>query len=133
MSLQHNHYAFDNFFAFRIDYFGNILFGRKYMEKTLIEFAKAKSRYAKTIGDQEINALFQGLVKIVKRYAITQVQEELKRECDMATENFRTTIVDLGIAEERLKKQIERNSYLENIVATQQKKITDLLKKLARK
>ena len=51
----------------------------------------------------------------------------------MATENFRTTIVDLGIAEERLKKQIERNSYLENIVATQQKKITDLLKKLARK
>lgn len=103
------------------------------MEKTLIEFAKAKSRYAKTIGDQEINALFQGLVKIVKRYAITQVQDELKRECDMATENFRTTIVDLGIAEERLKKQIERNSYLEHIVATQQKKITDLLKKLARK
>ncbi len=103
------------------------------MEKTLIDFERAKSKYAKNIGDQEINALFSGLVKIVKRYAITQVEGDLKRECAMAQDNFRSTLVDLQLAEEKLKKQTERTKYLEGVVASQQEKIARLLKKLARK
>lgn len=103
------------------------------MEKMLIDFEKAKSKYAKNIGDQEINALFSGLVKIVKRYAIMQVESDLKKECVVAQDNFRSTLIDLQKAEEKLKKQSDRIMYLENIVASQQGKIAKLLKKLARK
>lgn len=100
------------------------------MEKTLIDFAKAKSKYAKSIGDKEINALFSGLIKIVKRYAITQVQDDIKRECAMAQENFRTSIVDLQLAEEKIKQQEDKLKYMENVVLCQQEKIATLIKKL---
>ena len=103
------------------------------MEKTLIDFEKARSKYAKNIGDQEINALFSGLVKIVKKYAITQVENDLKRECLMAQNNFRTTLVDLQLAEEKLKKQADEIKHLENVIEAQQKKNAALLKKLASK
>ncbi len=51
----------------------------------------------------------------------------------MAQDNFRSTLVDLQLAEEKLKKQTERTKYLEGVVASQQEKIARLLKKLARK
>lgn len=132
MILRHKQSSFDNFLGLKYEFLA-IFFVGENMEKTLINFEKAKSKYTKSIGDQEINALFSGLVKIVKRYAITQVEGDLKRECAMAQDNFRSTLVDLQLAEEKLKKQTERTNYLENIVASQQEKIARLLKKLARK
>ena len=64
------------------------------------------------ITDNEINALFMGLIKIVKKAAKESADEELKRECFEANQNFRQTIIDLNKTESELKKVCEVNKQL---------------------
>ena len=69
----------------------------------IINFDFARNRLNKKITDDDINALFSGLVKIVKRSAIDSVEQELKTECNEANENFRATLIDLNKKEAELK------------------------------
>ncbi len=99
----------------------------------VINISKAKDKLNKKISDNEINALFMGLIRIVKKAAIENANIELKTECDMANENFRQTIIDLNKKEAELKKVQEVNIQLKEKVESQQKQICLLLDKLSKR
>lgn len=98
--------------------------------KNIINIATAKAKNSNVIGDQELNALFLGLVRIVKKTALENVSKDLKQECKMATENFRQTLIDLNKTEEQLKKEQIKNLALKQQVESQKEQICKLLKEL---
>lgn len=100
-------------------------------QKKVINISSAKHIMNKKISDDEINALFLGLIKIVKKAAIENANEELKNECKEATENFKQTIIDLNKKEAELKKVYEINSELNLKIESQQQQICLLLEKLS--
>ncbi|MBQ9792657.1 MAG: hypothetical protein IJW32_02785 [Clostridia bacterium] len=102
-------------------------------DNKVISIIKAKQELNKNITDNEINALFMGLIKIVKKAAIENANAELKSECLEATQNFRQTIVDLNKKEMELKKAYELNQELNLKVKNQQEQICLLLDKLSRR
>lgn len=97
------------------------------MEK-IIDFARAREKIEGKIGDKEINALFLGLTKIVKKSARESAERELKKECEEARENFIQTLKEVQEKEIRLKKEIEMNKTLTKKVESQQKQICFLVK-----
>ena len=99
----------------------------------VINISNAKDKLSKKISDSEINALFMGLVKIVKKAAIDNANIELKTECEVANQNFRQTIIDLNKKEAELKKMHEINIELNKKIESQQKQICLLLDKLSKR
>lgn len=107
---------------------------RKLEEKgKIINFDFEKNRLNKKITDDDINALFSGLVKIVKKSAMENVATELKIECNEANENFRTTLIDLNKKEAELKMLQEENRELNLKLEAQKEQICMLLQKLSNK
>ncbi len=53
--------------------------------------------------ESDINSLFLGLVKLVKKQATMQVSSNLKQECERANEALRKTLVQLSEKENELK------------------------------
>ncbi len=95
----------------------------------IIDFAKAKEKFEyKMIGDKEINSLFLGLVKIIKKSAVQNVSREIKCECEQAKSNFTQTLKELHETEIQLKKEINMNKTLQKKVESQQKQICFLVK-----
>lgn len=105
--------------------------GEENMEEKIININSAKQNLNKKITDNEINALFLGLIKIIKKAAIENANEELKNECREATQNFRQTIIDLNKREAELKKAYEINKELNLKIESQQQQICLLLEKLS--
>lgn len=105
----------------------------KPMQQNVINITKAKRDMNKKITEREINALFLGLVKIIKKSAQENMEEELKTEVEEATQNFRQTLIDLNKKEVELKKAIELNRELNLKVESQQQQICLLLDKLSQR
>jgi len=101
--------------------------------KNIININTAKQKFTRTISDSEINALFMGLVKIIKKNALENANEELKTECQQANENFRQTIIDLNKKESELKKVCKVNEELNKKITSQQQQICELLEKLSKR
>ena len=99
--------------------------------ENIININYAKQKLNKKITDSDINALFMGLVKIVKKSAIESAEQDLKQECDEANENFRQTLVDLNKKEAELKIMQEQNRELNLKVEAQKEQICKLLQKLS--
>lgn len=99
----------------------------------VINIIKAKQDLNRNITESEINALFMGLLKIVKKTAIESANEDLKQECKEATQNFRQTIVDLNKKEVELKKAYEINKELNLKIESQQQQICLLLERLSKR
>ena len=98
--------------------------------KNIIEFEKAKENMKKNISDGEINALFMGLLKIIKRTAYQNANSQILQDCIMANENFRQTLKELQQTQISLKKEQEEKLNLLNIVEKQKEQICNLVKKL---
>lgn len=103
----------------------------KKKQQNIINFASAKTKFGKGITDSDINALFMGLVRIVKKQAEQAANSELKEECKFATENFRQTLIDLNKTEALLKKEQQKNAELCVKLESQKKQICGLLKELS--
>ena len=99
----------------------------------VISITKAKTQLNKKITDSEINALFMGLIRIIKKSAIESVNSELKSECEFATQNFRQSIIDLNQKEVELKKVYKLNQELNLKIENQKKQICLLLEKLSQR
>lgn len=99
--------------------------------KNIINIATAKAKNNNSISDNELNALFLGLVRIVKKTALENVSKDLKQECKMATENFRQTLIDLNKTEALLKKEQVKNLALSQQIDAQKDQICKLLKELS--
>lgn len=103
----------------------------KKKQQNIINFASAKTKFGKGITDSDINALFMGLVRIVKKQAEQSANADLKEECKFATENFRQTLIDLNKTEALLKKEQQKNIELSAKLESQKKQICSLLKELS--
>ena len=103
------------------------------MQQNVINITKAKKEMNKKITESEINALFLGLVKIIKKSAQENADEELKTEVEEATQNFRQTLIDLNKKEVELKNAIEVNKQLNLKIENQQQQICLLLDKLSKR
>ena len=100
-------------------------------QENIINFASAKTKFGKGITDSDLNALFLGLVRIVKKQAQQSADADLKQECKFATENFRQTLIDLNKTEAMLKKEQQKNAELCLKLESQKKQICGLLKELS--
>ena len=96
--------------------------------QNVIDFANARQKFdKKSISESEINSLFMGLLKIIKKSAIESANIDLKCECNEAKQNFADTLKELHdtqIETNRQKKLIMR---LENKIEVQQKQICYLV------
>lgn len=107
---------------------------KKVEEKNkIINFDFVRNKLNKKITEDEINALFSGLVKIVKKSALENAEIELKTECNEANENFRSTLIDLNKKEQELKILQEENRELNLKIEAQKEQICSLLQKLSNK
>lgn len=80
--------------------------------KRIIDFSLAKKKYDRKLSRDDINALFLGLAKIVRKNAIEEVSGDIKRECEEAKQNFAMTLKDLSKAESMVKKLSSENAKL---------------------
>ncbi len=99
----------------------------------VIDFERAKENMKKRIKEGDIDSLFLGLVKIVKKWAISEIEQDLKTECEHAKKNFYDTLKELHSTQILLKE--ERVSNYKNLekIDEQQKQICYLLSKLGEK
>ena len=99
----------------------------------VIDFERAKENMKKRIKEGDIDSLFLGLVKIVKKWAISEIEQDLKTECEQAKKNFYDTLKELHSIQILLKE--ERVSNYKNLekIDEQQKQICYLLSKLGEK
>ncbi len=104
----------------------------KDVKENIINFAKVKGRYGRKISEEEINALFMGLLKIVKKSA-EEASQQLKEECDAASENFRSCLIELNATQMDLKKEREEKESLMMKLEMQQQQICRLLRKWSAK
>ena len=100
------------------------------IRQNVVDFAKAKQKIKSRINDKDINALFLGLAGIVKKNAMEQVSSELKKECKVANQNFRQTLMDLNKAESTVRSLEMENMSLKDKIELQQKQICYLVKKM---
>ena len=89
----------------------------------------ARKRYDKTLKKDDINALFLGLAKIVRKNAINEVNQDIKRECEEAKQNFTMTLKDLNDAESKVKKLLQENAKLNVLVESLRQQICTLMSK----
>ena len=100
-------------------------------DEKIICIEEGRTSCEKQISDDEINALFLGLAKIVKKAALESANKELRAECEMSKENFRITLIDLNRTQMELKKSRTEISKLNAKIENQQKQICNLMKKLS--
>lgn len=107
--------------------------GENMDKKKVISFKRAKESIKKRIKEEDINSLFLGLLKIAKKWAISEVEDEIKEECEEAKKNFVETLKELHDTQIKLKREkVTSYKYLEKI-ELQQKQICALIGKLAEK
>ena len=109
----------------------NLLKG-KYMEEKnnkIINIASIKNTKNKLLTESDIMALFLGLVKLIKKNASLEVEDEIKKDCLEANYNFRQTLIDLNKTEALLKKEQEKNLKLSNKIIQEEKKFCLLFNK----
>ena len=99
----------------------------------VINIASVKNIKNKPLTESDITALFLGLVKLIKKNASLEVEEELKKDCCEANENFRQSLIDLNKTESLLKKEQEKNLVLSNKLLREQKKFCLLFEKYIKK
>lgn len=97
--------------------------------KNVINIASVKTLKNKPLTDSDINALFLGLVKLIKKNATLEISEDIKKDCFEANENFRQSLIDLNRTEALLKKEQEKNIKLENKILEEEKKFCLLFDK----
>lgn len=104
---------------------------RRQIDDKIISIEEGRMSEQKQISDEDINALFLGLARIVKKAAIESADKELRQECQISKENFRTTLIDLNKTQVELKKSQEEIAKLNAKIERQQNQICNLLKKLS--
>ena len=102
-------------------------------EEKVINIASVKSNKNKPLTDSDINALFLGLVRLIKKNAYLEVSKDLKKDCFEANENFKKSLIDLNRVEVMLKKEQEKNLKLETKILEEEKKFCLLFDKYVRK
>lgn len=80
------------------------------LEENVIQFKKPENQ----INDKDINSLFLGLVKLVKKTAEENLQKTLVRDLEFANSSLRKTLVKLSSAEEKILEFEKWNKKLEN-------------------
>lgn len=96
-------------------------------EFKVINIESAKNSLSKKLTDSDINSLFLGLIRLVKKTAQENVNKELKDDYINATNNFRQTLIDLNKIEIKLKREQQKNVELEILVESQKEQICYLL------
>ena len=91
-------------------------------EEKIINISTIKNVKNKVLTESDINALFLGLVKLIRKNANLEVSEELKKDCFEANENFRQSLIDLNRVEIQLKKEQEKNLMLTKKLDNEQKR-----------
>lgn len=102
----------------------------KVQDKKVINIASIKNKKNMSLTDSDINALFLGLVKLIKKTTMQNVSEDLKNDCVQANQNFRQSLIDLTNTQNLLKKEQQKNLELTVLIEEQKAKICLLLKKL---
>lgn len=77
------------------------------------------------ITDSDINSLFLGMVKLIKRKAEEDVSEKLKSECEFANETLRKTLVSLNEKEKLIESLNRLNSDLQTKVKELSEKLIE--------
>ncbi len=98
--------------------------------KKVINIAAIKNKNNRVLTDSDINSLFLGLVKLIKKTTMQNINESLKKDCVQANENFRQSLIDLTNTQNLLKKEQQKNLELTVLIEEQKAKICLLLKKL---
>ena len=91
-------------------------------EQKIINISSVKNLKGRPLSESDINALFLGLVKLIKKNANFEVSEDLKKDCLEANENFRQSLIDLNRAESMLKKEQEKNLMLTKKLSEEQRR-----------
>ena len=84
-----------------------------------------KPKINTTLSESDINNLFLGLVKVIKKNALEQVNKNLVSECEWANDTLRKTLVTLNEKEQTIKALSLKNTVLS-------KKLMDLTNEVAR-
>ena len=100
--------------------------------RNVINIASIKTLKNKPLTDSDINALFLGLVRLIKKNVTLEISEDLKKDCYEANENFRQSLIDLNKTEALLKKEQEKNIKLEHKILEEEKKFCLLFEKFAK-
>ncbi len=100
-------------------------------KEKVINFSKESQKFKKKrIKEDEINSLFLGLLKIVKKWAIQEIDFELRSECEEARSNFTETLKELHETQISLKREKVENYKLHEKIERQQKQICLLISQL---
>lgn len=62
--------------------------------------------------EEEISLLFCGLVRLIRNTAITEINQQLKRECEFATQNYHAALKVIAGRDEQIKKLKDINKTL---------------------
>ena len=84
-----------------------------------------KPKNEQELTDNDINNLFLGLVRVIKKNAVKQVSKQLVSECEWANSTLRKTLVTLNSKEETIQSLNLKNTVLS-------KKLVDLTEEVAR-
>lgn len=92
----------------------------------------------KTLTDSEVQSLFMGLVRLVKRNAIEESEEKYKRQITLANDNLRKAITELNnrerdfsrLKEDYLKIKLENSKLLDSMLKLRCEKANKLRIKL---
>ena len=95
-------------------------------EEKVINISTVKGVKNKLLTESDINALFKGLVRLIRKNASLEVEKEIKKDCMEANENFRQTLIDLNKTENLLKKEQEKNLALTKKLDNEQRKFCKL-------
>ena len=103
---------------------------RNYLTKQKLKVKKAdilqfKPKIEQELTDSDINNLFLGLVKVIKKNAVKQVKKQLINECEWANSTLRKTLVTLNNKEQTIQALNLKNTMLS-------KKLIDLTEEIAR-
>ncbi len=106
------------------------------VHENVIQFKKPENQ----INDRDINSLFLGLIKLVKKTAEENLQKTLVKDLEMSNSSLRKTLVKLSNAEEKIleferenKKLSNENLNLKNENAILKSEIANLLNKVKNK
>lgn len=103
---------------------------RSYLSKQKTSTKKAdilqfKPKIEQDLTDSDINNLFLGLVRVIKKNAVKQVNKQLISECEWANSTLRKTLVTLNNKEQTIQSLNLKNTVLS-------KKLMDLTEEVAR-
>ncbi len=83
-------------------------------EENILRFPESSNR---VLSEKEIMSLFLGLVRLVKRTAISEVSVELKNECEFATNTLDRTLRALKEKERQIEQLKIENKRLSDYLS----------------